>query len=92
MGSELLPETYRIELIARDAATFLDGRTDIQITVEPLVECPEAGGVHVQDTLLIKNLPENHIHEGILSSVIEDCSYSVVDINPSSVGKYSHLL
>lgn len=86
LSSALLPGTYSIELIARDPNTILDGRTEIQITVAALVTCPDGDGVRVKDTLLIKNLAENHAHEGVLASVIGDCSYSVSDINPSDVG------
>lgn len=86
LSSQLIPDTYTIELIARDTVTLLDGRTNIQITVETLPTCPDDNGVNVKDTLLIKNLAENHIHEGVLSSVINDCSYNVININPSSAG------
>lgn len=86
LRSVLIADTYTIALIARDTSTFLDGRTDIQITVEKLETCTDLGGSQVKDTLLIQYLAENQVHEGIMSSVIEDCTYDVIDIIPSNVG------
>lgn len=58
------------------------------MTVETQVTCPD-GNITVSKSLMIKYLKEGTEHKNIISTLIENCAYEIISMNPHDKGTIS---
>lgn len=88
--SQIAPATYKCQVVATHSVSLLEGRADIEVTVEAATECPdlENNSTSVNKSLSIKYLIENVEHNEIMPARIDNCTFRIVEMFPNDKSKY----
>lgn len=87
--SQIAPATYTCQVVATHSVSLLEGRADIEVTVEAATECPDLGNnsTSVNKSLSIKYLIENVEHNEIMPARIDNCTFRIVEMFPNDKSK-----
>jgi hypothetical protein len=82
----LIADEYEFTVLVTNTNSGKSARSSILLTVESQKQCPGEKVSTVAKSLMIAYLEENSAHV-IMSTVVDDCEYEVMTVEPHDKGK-----